>query len=90
MTEFETAIDSVLRSLEAGEVVSYGDVAVEAGYSRRASRAVGAFLSKSGGGYAWWRVVRADGGLAPGKEREQGRRLRAEGVTVVNDRVPLT
>ena len=49
----------VLRSLRKGEVVSYGDVAAEAGYSPRASRAVGAFLaagatSTRGGGSSPW------------------------------------
>lgn len=87
LTPFETAVDGVLRSLRRGDVVSYGDVAVEAGFSRQASRSVGGFLSKRGDDYPWWRVVMADGRLAPGKEADQGRRLRSEGVTVVGDRV---
>ncbi len=72
----------MLRSLRAGEVVTYGEVAVEAGYSWRASRSVGGFLSRSGGAYPWWRVVTATGRLVPGHEEEHARRLRSEGVEV--------
>ena len=45
MTEFESAVDTVLRSLRPGDVVTYGEVALEAGYSARASRSVGGFLA---------------------------------------------
>ncbi|MEZ5234159.1 MAG: MGMT family protein [Acidimicrobiia bacterium] len=81
MTALERAVDAVLRALEPGEVVTYGEVAEEAGYPGRA-RAVGHILARSGGHYAWWRVVAANGRLVPGSEAEQARRLRAEGVDV--------
>ena len=80
-TELERAIAGVLEALQPGDVVTYGEVAVEAGWPGR-SRAVGRFLSQSGGAYAWWRVVNASGRLVPGHEAEQTRRLRAEGVEV--------
>ena len=80
MTPFEEAVEQVVRGLQPGDVVTYGEVAVEAGYSPRASRAVGGFLSRQGGDYPWWRVVTADGRLVPGHEVEHARRLRAEGV----------
>ena len=86
MTELEEAIARVLRSLEPGDVVTYGQVAEEAGYPGRA-RAVGHVLSKSGGDYPWWRVVNAAGRLVPGHERTQARQLRAEGVEVRGNRV---
>lgn len=86
MTEFERRVHEVLSALKPGDVVTYGEVAMEAGFPG-AARAVGMFLSRSGGEYAWWRVVAAGGRLAPGKEAEQGRRLRAEGVVVANGRV---
>ena len=35
----------------------------------------------------WWRVVAANGRLVPGHEIEQSRRLKREGVAVVNGRV---
>lgn len=83
---FEDAVEGVLRALVPGEVVTYGEVAAEAGFPG-AARAVGTFLSRSGGVYPWWRVVRASGHLAPGKEATQAEHLRAEGVEVVDDRV---
>lgn len=83
------AVDAVLRGLAPGDVVSYGEVAHEAGWPGR-SRAVGRILAGSDGAYPWWRVVNATGRMAPGKEAEQARRLRAEGVEVVGHRVRHT
>ena len=76
----------VLGSLRAGEVVTYGEVAAEAGRPG-AARAVGAYLAAHGAGHPWWRVVTATGRLVPGHEREHTRRLRAEGVVVHDGRV---
>ena len=87
VTSFEEAVDAVLRSLRRGEVVTYGEVAVEAGYSTRSSRAVGRILATSGGDYPWWRVVNAAGRLVPGNETEQARRLVAEGVACADGHV---
>jgi len=81
VTPWEEAIDRVLRSLTPGEVVTYGEVALEAGRPG-AARSVGTFLAGSGGDYCWWRVVNASGRLVPGHEAEQARRLRKEGVSV--------
>jgi methylated-DNA-protein-cysteine methyltransferase-like protein len=78
-------VQAVVSALAPGEVVSYGDVAAEAGFPG-AARAVGAVLRTSDG-LPWWRVVMANGTLAPGKEAEQSRRLCAEGVAVVDGRV---
>ncbi len=85
MTEFELAVEKVLLSLRPGDVVTYGEVAAEAGWPG-AARAVGAFLAK-GGDVAWWRVVTSSGRLVPGHEREHARLLRAEGVAVRVGRV---
>jgi methylated-DNA-protein-cysteine methyltransferase-like protein len=82
---FRARVVAVIASLGVGEVVSYGDVAGQAGFPG-AARAVGSVLATSDG-LPWWRVVMSDGRLAPGKEREQGRRLRAEGVSVRGGRV---
>lgn len=81
---------AVIRGLAPGEVVSYGDVAAQAGYPG-AARGVGAVLASCGpeDGLPWWRVIMSTGRLAPGKEADQGRRLRAEGVVVVDGRVQL-
>jgi alkylated DNA nucleotide flippase Atl1 len=86
VTELQDRFRAVIADLVPGEVVSYGEVARRAG-RRGAARAVGAFLSEFGGDLPWWRVVRADGRVAPHKPREQARRLRAEGIDVVGGRV---
>ncbi|MCU4183413.1 MGMT family protein [Acidiferrimicrobium sp. IK] len=83
---FKERVIAVVSGLSAGEVVSYGDVAAQAGYPG-AGRGVGAVLAGGTGPLPWWRVVYADGRLAPGKEADQARRLRAEGVTVNDGRV---
>jgi methylated-DNA-protein-cysteine methyltransferase-like protein len=85
-TDLEGAIVEVLRSLEPGEVVSYGDVADDAGYPGRA-RAVGRLLAQGVEDVPWWRVVNAAGRLVPGEEAEQAALLRAEGATVRDGRV---
>lgn len=81
---FEDRVVAVVSSLRPGEVATYGEVALEAG-SPGAARAVGNILSRSGGTLPWWRVVAAGGRLATGKEADQARRLRAEGVPIVNN-----
>jgi methylated-DNA-protein-cysteine methyltransferase-like protein len=78
---FEDDVDRVLRSLRPGDLVTYGEVASEAGWPG-AARAVGTVLARSGGRYPWWRVVTASGRLVPGHEAEHARRLRAEGFDV--------
>jgi methylated-DNA-protein-cysteine methyltransferase-like protein len=78
-------VAEVLRGLAPGEVVSYGEVAAEAGHPG-AHRAVGRFL-RDHDGFPWWRVVTADGRLVPGHEAEQTRLLEVEGVTVRAGRV---
>ena len=86
LTEFEAAVAEVLDRLEPGDVVTYGEVAAEAGYPG-AARAVGTFLADHGDGYPWWRVVTSTGRLVPGHEAEHARRLREEGVEVAGRRI---
>ncbi len=86
MTKLEAALTAVLAGLPPGDTYSYGWVADAAGYPGRA-RTVGTLLASGGEDVPWWRVVRADGRLVAPHAREQARRLRAEGVTVVNGRV---
>ena len=78
---------AVVRDLGPGDVVTYGEVAAEAGFPG-AARAVGNLLAGAGpDGLPWWRVVTTTGRLVPGHEREHARRLRAEGVQVRDGRV---
>ncbi|MDY7102192.1 MAG: MGMT family protein [Actinomycetota bacterium] len=85
---FGEAVDAVLDGLGPGEVVTYGEVAAEAGFPG-AARAVGTHLARGGGGreHPWWRVVTASGRLVPGNEDLHARLLRAEGVPVDGNRV---
>lgn len=76
----------VIRSLRPGEVVTYGDIAADAGYPKL-SRLVGRLLALTDDDLPWWRVVNSAGRLVPGHEREQSQLLRAEGVTVSDGRV---
>ena len=84
---FEEAVRAVLDGIEPGEVVTYGEVALEAGYPG-AARAVGSLLARGDPEVPWWRVVTSTGRLVPGHEVEHRRRLRAEGV-VVDEKVSM-
>jgi methylated-DNA-protein-cysteine methyltransferase related protein len=88
MRAFEQAVTAVLHSLEPGEVVTYGEVAAEAGFPG-AGRAVGRLLAPTAEDVPWWRVVTTTGRLVPGHEAEHARRLRAEGVPVTDGSVPM-
>ena len=81
MTEFELAVLDVLRSLQSGEVVTYGEVAELAGYPGRA-RAVGRFLASTEEDVPWWRVVGHGGRLLSPNPQEQDRLLRKEGTAL--------
>lgn len=87
MKDFSDEVATVLMRLEPGEVVSYGEVAEEAGFPG-AARAVGN-LVRTTPGLPWWRVVARSGRLAPGHEQRQAELLRAEGVTITNGRVRI-
>jgi methylated-DNA-protein-cysteine methyltransferase-like protein len=84
--DFRSRVESVVAHLRRGEVVSYGDVAEEAGFPG-AARAVGAVMAHPSRDLPWWRVVTRGGRLVPGHEAEHARRLRAEGVALRDGRV---
>lgn len=86
MKEFERRVHDVLMALGPGEVVSYGDVAEDAGFPGR-SRSVGGLLAATNLDVPWWRVVRGDGRIATDPSADQAGLLRAEGVTVRAGRV---
>lgn len=85
MTEFEEEVTRVISSLQPGDVVTYGEVAAEAGYPG-AARAVGTLLRNSEG-LPWWRVVGAGGRIRTPDPDRQIRLLTDEGVLVVGRRV---
>lgn len=87
--DFRRRVELVVASLQPGEVVSYGDVAAEAGFPG-AARAVGRIMANPSPGsrLPWWRVVTSTGRLVPGLEARHARLLRAEGVPLRHGRVP--
>jgi methylated-DNA-protein-cysteine methyltransferase-like protein len=86
MKERDQRILDVIRALREGEVVTYGDIAEDAGYPKR-SRLVGHILASTDEDVPWWRVVNSVGRLVPGHEREQSAILRSEGIKVGEGRV---
>ncbi len=79
MTGFSATVLAVVRSIPAGTVLSYGDVAAEAGRPG-AARAVGSILrSASADDLPWWRVVNAAGRISSPSPNRQLGLLEAEG-----------
>jgi methylated-DNA-protein-cysteine methyltransferase related protein len=77
---------AVVAATRPGEVMTYGEVAAEAGRAG-AARAVGAVLRDRGASLPWWRVVTATGRLVPGLETEHARLLAIEGIGLARGRV---
>lgn len=77
--DLASAVVAVVASSSPGELLTYGEVAQEAGWPG-AARAVGRVMREHDGPLPWWRVVTADGRLVPGLEVEHAARLAAEGV----------
>ena len=88
MNDRDQRIIDVIRSLREGEVVTYGDIAEDAGYPKL-SRLVGRILAVTDEELPWWRVVNAAGRLVPGHEREQTALLKSEGATVRDGHVRM-
>lgn len=84
-SSFAAAVLAVVSATRAGDVLTYGEVATEAGHPG-AHRAVGRVLAQ-GHDVPWWRVVTASGRLVPAHETEHARLLTAEGVDVTAGRV---
>lgn len=76
-------IIAAIRAIPEGFVATYGDVSP--GAPRLSARILS--TQQHPDDVPWWRVVRADGTLAVGKE--QRRRLWAEGVPFKGNRVDL-
>ncbi|MDQ3385345.1 MAG: MGMT family protein [Actinomycetota bacterium] len=85
---FSERVAAAVASIPPGTVATYGEVAVEAGFTIGASRAVGNVLQQVEG-LPWWRVVTAGGRLVPGLEDRHAQLLGAEGVTLSGGRVRL-
>lgn len=88
LTEFQAAVCRVLLATGPGDVVTYAEVAQEAGYPG-AARAVGRVL-RTVDGLPWWRVVNASGRLIPHDPDGHAALLAAEGVRCRNGKVAAT
>ena len=84
--DFASRVLAVVATVPAGTLVTYGEVAVEAGHPG-AARAVGRVLAGMQDRVPWWRVVPASGRLAPHLAARQAAALQREGVTVHDGRV---
>ncbi|GGI08901.1 MGMT family protein [Egicoccus halophilus] len=84
LTPYQRAVVAVVQALAAGEVVTYGDVAAEAG--RPGSAQAVANVLRRVPGLPWWRVVPATGRLYRTHAPVQAPLLRAEGVEVDDER----
>lgn len=90
---FREAVYQIVAAIPPGSVSSYGQVARQAGFPRH-GRFVGRLLSQlpAQTRLPWHRVLRGDGHIAlagtSGGE-EQCRRLQAEGVVVLGQRVAM-
>ncbi|WP_372461503.1 MGMT family protein [Actinacidiphila acidipaludis] len=73
----ERVLDTV-ELIPAGRVMTYGDVAEWLGEG--GPRQVGRVMALYGSGVPWWRVVRSDGVLLPGHERDALAEYHAEGT----------
>lgn len=89
MTPFEDAVRDVLLATRPGEVLTYGEVAAEAGHPA-AARAVGNYLRRTDDIVPWHRVVGAGDRIVSRCATEQAELLRAEGLTVAGGRVRRT
>lgn len=84
--DFTARVLAVVADLPPGVLLTYGEVAVEAGRPG-AARAVGRIMARQGGQVPWWRVVPASGRLAPAVAERQAAALVREGVVVQDGRI---
>ena len=84
LTDFQRAVVDVVSALGPGEVVSYADVALEAG--RPGSAQAVANVLRRVPDLPWWRVVPTSGRLYRSHAPVQRPLLEAEGVTIDDDR----
>ena len=89
---FRGAVYALVRRIPAGQVVTYGQVAVLVGRARSA-RAVGGAMGRCPDDVPWHRVVNAQGAIAR-RRRESGMltqriRLEQEGIRLRRGRVSL-
>ncbi|OHU61778.1 MGMT family protein [Mycobacteroides chelonae] len=80
-------VRSLVASIPAGRVATYGDIADAAGLS--SARIVGWIMRTDSADLPWHRVIGAGGRPAPHIRTRQLELLRAEGVLAVDGRIAL-
>lgn len=89
----EARILAAVRAIPRGQVAGYGEVARRAGLPGRARLAARVLSHNTDPRLPWHRVLRSDGRIAFPTDsdgfREQTRRLKAEGVAVIDGRVRM-
>ncbi|MGJ9423363.1 MGMT family protein [Aeromicrobium sp. CF3.5] len=80
LTEFQREVAEVVAGLQVGELITYGEVALESGHPG-AGQAVANVLRRVPG-LPWWRVLSADGRLYCQHREVAEPLLEAEGHTV--------
>ncbi|MCW2839454.1 MAG: cysteine methyltransferase [Aeromicrobium sp.] len=91
--DFTDRVLDLVERIPPGQVLSYGAIAAilneESGVQDGGPRQVGRVMAMEGGAVAWWRVVRADGGLtaahgigAQEHYAEEGTPMRSNGSAV--------
>ena len=85
LTDYQRAIAAAVRAIPPGEVLTYGEVAVEAG--RPGSAQAVANVLRRVPGLPWWRCVPSSGRLYRTHAPTQQPLLEAEGWTVVDRRL---
>lgn len=90
LSAYADAVLAIVEQIPRGAVMSYGQVAQLAGERLGCGgpRQVARVMREYGAAVPWWRVLRADGSLAPEVAARQSERLLAEGVAVRDGRVP--
>lgn len=85
LTDFQQAVVEVVARLEPGEVVTYQEVALEAG--RPGSAQAVANVLRRVPDLPWWRVVPSHGRLYRTHAPTQAPLLRAEGVEITDENI---
>ncbi|SDZ38478.1 Alkylated DNA nucleotide flippase Atl1, participates in nucleotide excision repair, Ada-like DNA-binding domain [Amycolatopsis xylanica] len=85
--ELHERVRTVILSVPAGKVATYGDIADASGAP--SPRLIGRILAEDGHDLPWHRILRANGTPAPHLAHEQLELLRAEGVLANDQRVDL-
>ncbi len=90
---FKERVLAVVRKIPKGKVLSYGQVALAAGYPN-AARAVGTLMAQNHDATVpCHRVVRSDGRIGEyngGGSSAKAKRLRSEGVQITAERVHVS